>query len=612
MKMTKKLIFTCAMVAIMTSLFAQSNSQLSIQGVLRNANGTAVENGQYDIVFRLWDAPTNGTQIWEEEILQVDVEGGIYSVVLGQASTPLDASFTEQYYLGVSIEGGTELIPRAPLTSSPYALSLIGSDNVFPNSGNVGVGSPTPQNRLTIQRGDGILGLEAIEDANNTSTITTTAEGISFDAGGTDKVYAFPNGRIDATADEQFTIEETDDANLVFTKTSGSATLGFDATNGDELKLTNSIGDTHIEGSNISLITTNGTATIEGNTTINGNTAIDGIVEVTKEGEALQLTGTTNTQLAFYPTGIAGGKKADIDVASNGQLSINSTDSDITLTPGSGYRTQTNGLFYANSYKLTNVPQGNHIHERYVSSGYAIRRNSTNYNLSIYATHGVRAHEFVIASDKRIKKDFSLSDGQEDLLTLSKIEVTDYRHIDAPSQGKETKKGVIAQQVNTVFPEAISRGTDFIPNVFEMPIALSLENGSLNVRLSKNHDFELGNKIRVGTTKGDQEVLVSSIISPQEFSIDNWQGSANKDELFVYGKEVDDFNTVDYDRIFTLNVSATQELARQVEALQRENAVLKATVTNTEKANVALKSEVKDMNKRLQAIELMMTATGQK
>ena len=145
-----------------------------------------------------------------------------------------------------------------------------------------------------------------------------------------------------------------------------------------------------------------------------------------------------------------------------------------------------------------------------------------------------------------------------------------------------------------------------------MPIALSLENGSLNVRLSKNHDFELGNKIRVGTTKGDQEVLVSSIISPQEFSIDNWQGSANKDELFVYGKEVDDFNTVDYDRIFTLNVSATQELARQVEALQRENAVLKTTVTNTEKANVALKSEVKDMNKRLQAIELMMTATGQK
>ncbi len=44
MKMMKRLIFTCAMMA---NLFSQNNSQLSIQGVLRSANGTAVENGQY-------------------------------------------------------------------------------------------------------------------------------------------------------------------------------------------------------------------------------------------------------------------------------------------------------------------------------------------------------------------------------------------------------------------------------------------------------------------------------------------------------------------------------------------------------------------------------------
>ena len=36
-------------------------------------------------------------------------------------------------------------------------------------------------------------------------------------------------------------------------------------------------------------------------------------------------------------------------------------------------------------------------------------------------------------------------------------------------------------------------------------------------------------------------------------------------QLFVYGKRVDDFLAVDYDRIFTLSVGALQELSKQVQ-----------------------------------------------
>ena len=55
--------------------------------------------------------------------------------------------------------------------------------------------------------------------------------------------------------------------------------------------------------------------------------------------------------------------------------------------------------------------------------------------------------------------------------------------------------------------------------------------------------------------------------------------------MFVYGREVNDFHTVDYDAISMLNVSATQELAKQLlkaqedlAAEQAENDVLKAAL----------------------------------
>jgi len=334
------------------------------------------------------------------------------------------------------------------------------------------------------------------------------------------------------------------------------------------------------------------------------------LTEITKDGEALKLIGNSSTELGFYPSGIAGGKKADIGVETNGQLLINSTDSDIVLSPGSGERVRLGGMLYANTHEQVYVSKYNHIYERYTSSSYATRQNARNYNFSIYATQGVYGNFFVIASDKRIKKDFRRSDGQEDLLTLSKIEVTDYRHIDEVARGKEMRKGVIAQQVEAIFPEAITKSSNFVPNVFDFPSVLSLENGNLNVQLSKKHDFKVGDKIRIGTLNGNHEVIVSNIISPQEFSIENWSGSTKKEELFVFGKEVDDFHTVDYDRIFTLNVSATQELARKVETLEKELAQLQAANASTSTSNLALKAEVSDLNIRMKKLEDLLNATG--
>jgi hypothetical protein len=45
------------------------------------------------------------------------------------------------------------------------------------------------------------------------------------------------------------------------------------------------------------------------------------------------------------------------------------------------------------------------------------------------------------------------------------------------------------------------------------------------------------------------------------------------DKLFVYGEEVDDFRTVDYEGLTTLNISATQELSRLLKKQEKINQI---------------------------------------
>ena len=53
--------------------------------------------------------------------------------------------------------------------------------------------------------------------------------------------------------------------------------------------------------------------------------------------------------------------------------------------------------------------------------------------------------------------------------------------------------------------------------------------------------------------------------------------------IFCYGKKVDDFHTLDKQKLFALNFSATQELDKKVIALENENKYLKEKIEAIEK-----------------------------
>lgn len=209
---------------------------------------------------------------------------------------------------------------------------------------------------------------------------------------------------------------------------------------------------------------------------------------------------------------------------------------------------------------------------------------SINNPYAIWSEGYVAATEFNAFSDVRIKKVIGTSDSQQDLETLQALEVTDYTYIDVVAKGTETQKKLIAQQVQEVYPRAVSQSAEFIPSVYQMSASTEFANGLLRIFTEKEHGFAAADTVRLIFDEGYEERVVRQVVDAHTFAVDCEEAV---ERVFVWGKKVDDFLTVDYEAIAMLNVSATQELARQMadlsartEALAQENAQLKAQVAS--------------------------------
>ena len=104
------------------------------------------------------------------------------------------------------------------------------------------------------------------------------------------------------------------------------------------------------------------------------------------------------------------------------------------------------------------------------------------------------------------------------------------------------------------------------------------------------NNLKVGERIRLIFEDKEE---IASIVSANENSIQTNLDLSGK--VFVYGREVDDFRTVDYQAISMLNVSATQALLKRIETLEKEN---EALIEVNEDMN-ALKAEVDVLKKNV-------------
>ncbi len=217
-------------------------------------------------------------------------------------------------------------------------------------------------------------------------------------------------------------------------------------------------------------------------------------------------------------------------------------------------------------------------------------------------------------SDRRIKHVIGRSNRASDLALINQIRITDYTYIDQVNNTPGVVKKVIAQEVETVLPTAVSRSFQALPNVYERATRVTYANGLVTVTTAKPHELPAtGGRLRLYTPANAE--LNPDVTVVDAHTVRFTSADAHANGLFVYGKYVDDFRSVDYDALTTLNVSATQELARKVAALEAENAALKARATTAETQAAADQAQttatLESLADRLRALEASGTSTGQ-
>ena len=197
------------------------------------------------------------------------------------------------------------------------------------------------------------------------------------------------------------------------------------------------------------------------------------------------------------------------------------------------------------------------------------------WNLGIYCVQDVLTNgSFVSNSDLRIKE--NIKEVQNSLDLVRKLRPVSYNKIDKIENGGRTEFGFIAQEVEEILPDAVNTGKDEIP-VLKPFDKVEFEEGVSYTLLIKNGDNIAEQKYTTKDPRPEGEIIVKS-------------------------KTVDDFKSLSYDMIFTVAVDAIQEQQQLIEDQQKQIDALKAQNAElTQKANAIdeLKAEVENIKNAL-------------
>jgi hypothetical protein len=105
------------------SLLAEVPRLINYQGILTDSGGLPI-NGTPDLTVRIYaDSTAGATALWTEPHTGVQVDDGLFNVILGSVTTIPDSLFEEaERWLGITVGVDPEMTPRMRITSVPWAL----------------------------------------------------------------------------------------------------------------------------------------------------------------------------------------------------------------------------------------------------------------------------------------------------------------------------------------------------------------------------------------------------------------------------------------------------------------------------------------------------------
>jgi len=323
----------------------------------------------------------------------------------------------------------------------------------------------------------------------------------------------------------------------------------------------------------------------------------DMMLASTQSGQWMRI-GSNNANISFFTDGSAPtGASPSVVITSAGYVGIGNTGPSYPLDVASSGGSYTGSFaFYANGGG---------------GSTFTGSSSNTGATTSIHAAGRVVASEFDAASDRRIKRNFSNPDGSTMLDVANALQVTKYHYIDSIEKGTKSKTGFIAQQVEEAYPTAVNKGVDVIPSVFALSRSVSVSGGTMSVSTKAAHGFEQGDEVLLyDASNKAHHVKVAAVPDAFTFSVADWSGSDSS--LFVYGKKVNDFRTVDFDQITAIAIGAVQELSKKTQSLEIANDDLKKENAALKNATQKLQSSGEEQSKTIQTMKAQIDAINQR
>ncbi len=468
---------------------------------------------------------------------------------------------TTGYALLQSSDGAFTLLNKLNTNSGYIGFRVSNTDvAVITNAGNMGIGTTTPTNTLQIL-GSARVGLGA--GVNN----------IYLNAGAT-----IGNGGLEIFTNNNVAYIRYHDPNIAWRN----------------IALNNAGGNVGIRTDTPAFpLDVNGTINSSTTFALQGSNAIFGnnndiyanVRVLQNNSTALQdgmyinynSTGGTNAHLRFYANGIT--QRMFIN-ANNGNITIG----DNTNVNNAKLNVIGTAGFFTNTYRWFNF-----------NSGPGGPCNNCTAPYSLYTSGRIWcAAELNITSDERTKEIKGISNKKSDLELINKLEVIEYQYIDKVNKGVQMVKGFSAQQVEKVYPDAINLNTEIIPNIYQLAKSFTLKNGYLTIEIdNKNTRDYHGKNIKLIGDFGEKTYKIIGT-SKNTITVENFQ--EDSDWIFVFGTEEHDVRNLDYNKIFSVGISAIQELSNKVNELESENLILKNKIKEVD----SLKAEILEIKSALE------------
>ena len=203
------------------------------------------------------------------------------------------------------------------------------------------------------------------------------------------------------------------------------------------------------------------------------------------------------------------------------------------------------------------------------------------FETSVFCQSSIIATTISSFSDTRIKKDIVDVTDTEALDKLRLIKPKKYKYVDTVVRGESEVYGFIAQEVATVIPTAVSITKETVPDIYKIG---AVSSDKQTITMPDDTTISQGDTLKL-LDLSDQTlfVKVTEVESPRIFKIDTKLDSyslVNGDncQIFVYGRQVTDFNNLNKESIWTVATAAIQELDRQLQTRKTKVTTLQTEI----------------------------------